>query len=79
MFAEIKEQFTYNQIREHLFGQLLVVVDILKQARCPEIYLDGSFITKKQFPNDFDLCWVRIWQSDKDGDAKGIIRILLEN
>jgi len=121
-FAEVKKQFAYNQVRKRLFLQLLGAIDILRQARCSEIYLDGSFITIEQFPNDYDLCWepigikptielkkllsldidprrekfggdifvrmpeppytvdpVQIWQFDKDGEAKGILRILLEN
>lgn len=26
-------------------------------AGCRRVYLDGSFVTTKAFPNDFDCCW----------------------
>lgn len=29
----------------------------LKAARCITIYIDGSFVTAKQKPGDFDACW----------------------
>ncbi len=24
---------------------------------CPGVYLDGSFVTSKEIPNDYDVCW----------------------
>jgi hypothetical protein len=29
----------------------------LKAAGCRTIYIDGSFVTSKQKPGDFDACW----------------------
>lgn len=29
----------------------------LKRAGCRTAYIDGSFITNKQHPKDFDACW----------------------
>jgi hypothetical protein len=29
----------------------------LRKARCRKIFLDGSFITDKPIPADFDVCW----------------------
>jgi hypothetical protein len=29
----------------------------LKAAGCITIYIDGSFVTAKQKPGDFDACW----------------------
>ena len=29
----------------------------LKRAGCSTIYLNGSFVTEKKFPNDYDVCW----------------------
>lgn len=29
----------------------------LKAAGCQTIYIDGSFITTKSNPGDFDACW----------------------
>ena len=30
----------------------------LRAAGCKKIYLDGSFVTTKERPGDFDACWV---------------------
>ncbi len=29
----------------------------LKEAGCSTIYIDGSFVTNKQNPGDFNACW----------------------
>ena len=29
----------------------------MKGAGCKTLYLDGSFVTAKEFPSDFDGCW----------------------
>ena len=119
--AEVEARFAINDHRSTLFSQLLLVIEILKEAHCTEVHLDGSFITAEPHPNDFDLCYeptglkptksfkpfltldietrqatfggdifprmpepplrcdhVRLWQRDKNGDAKGIIRIVLK-
>ena len=32
-------------------------MDNLKSAGCQTVYIDGSFVTGKEVPNDFDACW----------------------
>ena len=32
-------------------------LDSLKSAGCTIVYLDGSFVTSKEQPGDFDGCW----------------------
>ena len=29
----------------------------LKSAGCLTVYVNGSFVTNKEVPNDFDACW----------------------
>ena len=29
----------------------------LKNAGCQTLYINGSFVTNKEVPNDFDACW----------------------
>ena len=36
---------------------LRTAVDSLKHAGCETIYVDGSFVTRKEIPGDFDACW----------------------
>jgi len=32
-------------------------LDTLRAAHCQTAYIDGSFVTSKMFPGDFDGCW----------------------
>lgn len=32
----------------------------LKSAGCATVYIDGSFVTAKELPNDYDACWEEI-------------------
>ena len=34
-----------------------MAIDNLKRAGCRTVYIDGSFVTSKEVPNDFDACW----------------------
>jgi hypothetical protein len=40
-----------------LFDGLVHASGKLRFAGCPTIYLDGSYVTGKPKPNDFDACW----------------------
>jgi len=32
-------------------------LDLLRAAGCKHVYVDGSFVTSKERPNDIDVCW----------------------
>jgi hypothetical protein len=55
--AQIKKRFAYNFRRRFLFQGLTNVLRILEQANCKKVFLNGSFITRKEEPGDYDLCW----------------------
>ena len=116
---EVEAHFAHNMHRKRLFEGLLKVLKILEGCGCPEVYLNGSFITLKSEPKDYDLCYeptgikgteafkqfletrderkekyfgdifprlpqppyemdhVEDWQTDRDGEIKGIVRIIL--
>lgn len=40
-----------------MIGGLELVITLLKAAGCRTIYVDGSFISSKEKPGDFDACW----------------------
>lgn len=40
-----------------LLSGLRDALESLKSAGCPIAYIDGSFVTDKEQPNDFDACW----------------------
>ena len=55
--AEVKSRFANNGRRKMLFAGLERGVAALAKAGCNQIYLDGSYITSKPNPNDYDACW----------------------
>jgi hypothetical protein len=54
---EIVARFGDSTHREELLGGLRAALEDLRAAGCELVYLDGSFVTDKEVPNDFDLCW----------------------
>lgn len=32
-------------------------LSLLREAGCITVYIDGSFVTSKNLPNDYDCCW----------------------
>lgn len=56
-WSEIVGRFGYTPHRLALLSGLKAALDVLCQAGCQRAYLDGSFVTAKQAPNDFDACW----------------------
>ena len=52
-----RTHFVFNEHREQIFQVYLDFADILKSASDTPFYqwLDGSFVSKKPFPNDLDL------------------------
>jgi len=54
---EVKERFGINPHRKHLLTGLDKLLEHLQEKGCFLVYLDGSFITNKEYPNDYDLAW----------------------
>jgi hypothetical protein len=54
---EIEQRFATNEKRRKLFDGFRKAVDALRKAGCTVIFLDGSFVTDKPEPGDFDACW----------------------
>ena len=54
---ELKERYGTNSWRQRLLTGLGAVLENLKAAGCRTIYVDGSFVTSKELPNDYDACW----------------------
>jgi len=55
--TEIEEKFGVNGHRLRLFVGFSRACHLLQAAGCHDVYLDGSFTTTKEYPNDFDACW----------------------
>jgi len=54
---EVKARFATNDCRRAIFDGFERALTALRLAGCRTIYLDGSFVTGKPNPMDFDACW----------------------
>ena len=72
-WEELETKCACNSQRKRLFAGLKRAARALKGAGCERLYLDGSFVTKKNVPADFDGCW-----SVKGVDPLKLDPVLLE-
>lgn len=56
-FEEIAAAFATTPHRQWLFDGFIRATDALATAGCTIAYLDGSFVTGKPHPDDYDGCW----------------------
>lgn len=54
---EVAAAFATNPWRRDLFDGLVDASGRLLRAGCPKVYLDGSYVSGKPKPGDFDACW----------------------
>lgn len=54
---EIVSVFGGNARRDELLQGLRLMLSDLQRAGCRLVYLDGSFVTDKEVPGDFDLVY----------------------
>ena len=50
-------EFCFSLKRELLLEGLERAIKVLTQCGCTELYVDGSFVTRKLEPTDYDACW----------------------
>jgi hypothetical protein len=56
-WEEFVQRFGQTPHRERLLAGLREAIHQLKVAGCRTVYVDGTFVTTKQQPGDFDACW----------------------
>lgn len=56
-WSDVHARFGFTTHRLHLLAGLHAALENLHDAQCTEIFIDGSFVTAKPEPNDFDACW----------------------
>lgn len=54
---DIEARFAISDHRKLLFAGLKRGIDNLSGAGCREILVNGSFVTEKPIPKDYDVCW----------------------
>ena len=55
--SDIEDRYATNERRRMLFEGLERALACLRRAGCKTVYLDGSFVTEKPEPGDYDVCW----------------------
>src|SRR5438128_12341174 len=69
---EFASRFGRSRHRRTLLQGLEKALGVLKGVGCKRAYIDGSFVTRKRKPADFDGCW------DTDGvDVRRLDPVLL--
>jgi hypothetical protein len=56
-WEEIRDRFGGNFRRNDILGGIRLAALNLKQAGCRRLWIDGSFVTQKRAPSDWDGCW----------------------
>lgn len=56
-WQDMLDRFGQTPWRRKLLAGMLEALRLLKAAGCARAYIDGSFVTAKEEPGDFDACW----------------------
>jgi hypothetical protein len=54
---EFKLRYGYNAVRSALIERIEEWLSHIKHAGSRTVYIDGSFVTAKDNPGDYDACW----------------------
>lgn len=54
---EVKKRYAYSPLRKHLFDGLVKLARSLRSSGCKTLFVDGSYITNKVDPGDYDAVW----------------------
>ena len=72
-WEELVERMGWNRRRRQLLDGLAAAIEALATAGCRRVWLNGSFVTSKEEPGDFDACW------DTDGvDLDALDPVILD-
>ena len=70
---DVERTFATDSHRRSLFDGFRRAAEALRHAGCSTVYLDGSFVTEKPTPVDFDACW-----DDSGINVNRLDRVLLD-
>lgn len=56
-WPEFEKEFGFNQHRKELIKGLSRAIEALKKCSCATLFVDGSFVSKKTYPQDYDACF----------------------
>ncbi|WP_017259513.1 DUF6932 family protein [Pedobacter arcticus] len=73
---EFEKEFVTNEERRIIFKGFQKLIKIFTAIECEYLYADGSFVTKKPFPSDIDVCWHMHNESSKrDQQLEALLKI----
>jgi len=55
--TEVYTRYAINPTRSALFRGLEKGIENLFLSGCLQVFLDGSYVTAKPIPNDYEICW----------------------
>ena len=56
-YEEFEQHFGTNPTRIQQINNALPFFRIFRSCGCQVVYIDGSFVSKKKYPEDIDLCF----------------------
>ena len=56
-WKQFRKRFGHTAHRSLLIEGLAAALKDLAAAGCRRVYINGSFVTAKEIPGDYDLCW----------------------
>ena len=56
-WGEVVSAFGRNEHRKALIAGLRRACEALARSGCRRLWIDGSFVTAKAVPRDYDACW----------------------
>lgn len=65
-FEEVKARLGFSKRRQALLQGMAALLSQCRLLQCDVLYLDGSFVTAKVNPGDYDACWDTTCE-DRDG------------
>ena len=56
-WTQFENRFGFNSHRRNMLQGLRTSLQLLGKANVERVYLGGSFVSNKEYPNDFDGCY----------------------
>jgi hypothetical protein len=78
-WAELEAHCGSNPHRRHLLSGLRRAAEALRIAGCKTVFVNGSFVTRKDVPSDFDGCWERAGMSLLTLQAADPVLLVFDN
>ena len=62
---EVEQRYATNERRKQLMAGMKKALENLRSAGCRSAFINGGFVTEKENPGDFDLCWLPVGVNTK--------------